>query len=117
MNCLFYALSYLITGSISQHYELRKAILSNMPNFEEELFDSTLSKTRYSSIHDYVNKSKMYRNYVWATETEIITLTAILGITIYSKTSQQRASEKRPNSIQRPHLVERTDFAMFYIKP
>ena len=26
----------------------------------------------------------MYRNYVWATETEIITLTAILGITIYS---------------------------------
>ena len=30
------------------------------------------------------NKSKMYRNYVWATETEIITLTAILGITIYS---------------------------------
>ena len=36
-NCLFYALSYLITGSISQHYELRKAILSNMPNFEEEL--------------------------------------------------------------------------------
>ena len=81
-NCLFYALSYLITGSISQHYELRKAILSNMPNFEEELFDSTLSKTRYSSIHDYINKSKMYRNYVWATETEIVTLTAILGITI-----------------------------------
>uniref|UniRef100_A0A1X7UP31 OTU domain-containing protein n=1 Tax=Amphimedon queenslandica TaxID=400682 RepID=A0A1X7UP31_AMPQE len=26
-NCLFYALSYLITGSISQHYELRKAIV------------------------------------------------------------------------------------------
>ena len=83
-NCLFYALSYLITGSISQHYELRKAILSNMPNFEEELFDSTLRRSRYSSIHDYINKSKMYRNYVWATETEIITLTAILGITIYS---------------------------------
>uniref|UniRef100_A0A1X7U5X8 OTU domain-containing protein n=1 Tax=Amphimedon queenslandica TaxID=400682 RepID=A0A1X7U5X8_AMPQE len=40
-NCLFYALSYLITGSISQHYELRKAIVSNMPNFEEELFNST----------------------------------------------------------------------------
>ena len=81
-NCLFYALSYLITGSISQHYELRKAILSNMPKFEE-LFDSTLRRSRYSSIHDYINKSKMYRNYVWATETEIITLTAILGITIY----------------------------------
>uniref|UniRef100_A0A1X7UBE5 OTU domain-containing protein n=1 Tax=Amphimedon queenslandica TaxID=400682 RepID=A0A1X7UBE5_AMPQE len=39
-NCLFYALSYLITGSISQQYELRKAIVSNMPNFEE-LFNST----------------------------------------------------------------------------
>uniref|UniRef100_A0A1X7VDI1 OTU domain-containing protein n=1 Tax=Amphimedon queenslandica TaxID=400682 RepID=A0A1X7VDI1_AMPQE len=25
-NCLFYALSYLITGSISQHYKLRKTI-------------------------------------------------------------------------------------------
>uniref|UniRef100_A0A1X7VEU8 OTU domain-containing protein n=1 Tax=Amphimedon queenslandica TaxID=400682 RepID=A0A1X7VEU8_AMPQE len=40
-NCLFYALSYLITGSISQQYKLRKAIVSNMPNFEEELFNST----------------------------------------------------------------------------
>ena len=44
------------------------------------MFDSTLSRTRYSSIHDYINK----RNDVWATETEIITLTAILSITIYS---------------------------------
>uniref|UniRef100_A0A1X7VQU2 OTU domain-containing protein n=1 Tax=Amphimedon queenslandica TaxID=400682 RepID=A0A1X7VQU2_AMPQE len=83
-NCLFYALSYLITGSISQQYELRKAIVSNMRNFEEELFNSTLSATRYSSIYDYINKSKMYRNYVWATETEIITLSAISGTTIYS---------------------------------
>uniref|UniRef100_A0A1X7VDH8 ATP-dependent DNA helicase n=2 Tax=Amphimedon queenslandica TaxID=400682 RepID=A0A1X7VDH8_AMPQE len=83
-NCLFYALSYLITGSISQHYKLRKAIVSNMPNFEEELFNSTLSATRYSSIYDYINKSKMYRNCVWATDTEIITLSAILGTTIYS---------------------------------
>uniref|UniRef100_A0A1X7U1G8 Uncharacterized protein n=1 Tax=Amphimedon queenslandica TaxID=400682 RepID=A0A1X7U1G8_AMPQE len=51
-----------------------------MPNFEEELFNSTLSATRYSSIYDYINKSKMYRNYVWATDTEIITLIALLGI-------------------------------------
>uniref|UniRef100_A0A1X7VD85 OTU domain-containing protein n=1 Tax=Amphimedon queenslandica TaxID=400682 RepID=A0A1X7VD85_AMPQE len=39
-NCLLYALSYLITGSISQCYKLRKAIVSNMPNFEQ-LFNST----------------------------------------------------------------------------
>uniref|UniRef100_A0A1X7UJ33 OTU domain-containing protein n=1 Tax=Amphimedon queenslandica TaxID=400682 RepID=A0A1X7UJ33_AMPQE len=39
-NCLFFALSYLITGSISQHSELHKAIVSNMSNFEE-LFHST----------------------------------------------------------------------------
>uniref|UniRef100_A0A1X7VV16 OTU domain-containing protein n=1 Tax=Amphimedon queenslandica TaxID=400682 RepID=A0A1X7VV16_AMPQE len=26
-NCLFYALSYLITWSMSQHYKLRKAIV------------------------------------------------------------------------------------------
>uniref|UniRef100_A0A1X7VIS4 OTU domain-containing protein n=1 Tax=Amphimedon queenslandica TaxID=400682 RepID=A0A1X7VIS4_AMPQE len=41
-NCLFYALSYLITGSISQHYELRKAIVSNMPNFEELFYSTTI---------------------------------------------------------------------------
>uniref|UniRef100_A0A1X7V8M8 OTU domain-containing protein n=1 Tax=Amphimedon queenslandica TaxID=400682 RepID=A0A1X7V8M8_AMPQE len=39
-NCLFYALSYLITGSICQQYELRKAIVINMPNFEELLNSS-----------------------------------------------------------------------------
>uniref|UniRef100_A0A1X7U5C9 Uncharacterized protein n=1 Tax=Amphimedon queenslandica TaxID=400682 RepID=A0A1X7U5C9_AMPQE len=32
--------------------------------------NSTLSATRYSSIYDYINKSKMYRNYVWATDTD-----------------------------------------------
>uniref|UniRef100_A0A1X7VXB4 OTU domain-containing protein n=1 Tax=Amphimedon queenslandica TaxID=400682 RepID=A0A1X7VXB4_AMPQE len=50
-NCLFYALSFLITGSISQYYELRRAIVSNMPNFEEELFN------RYDSrlhVHLYL---------------------------------------------------------------
>ena len=41
-----------------------------MPNFEEELFNSTLSRSRYSSISDYISKSKMYRNYVWATDTD-----------------------------------------------
>uniref|UniRef100_A0A1X7T7C1 OTU domain-containing protein n=1 Tax=Amphimedon queenslandica TaxID=400682 RepID=A0A1X7T7C1_AMPQE len=71
-NCLFYALSYLISGSIFQHYELRRATVSNMPNFKE-LFNSTLSATRYSSIYDYINKSKMYRNYVWATDRDYCT--------------------------------------------
>uniref|UniRef100_A0A1X7VHX9 Uncharacterized protein n=1 Tax=Amphimedon queenslandica TaxID=400682 RepID=A0A1X7VHX9_AMPQE len=82
-NFLFHDQSYLITVSISQHNELRKAIVSNIAKFEEELFNRTLSATRYSSIPDYINKSKMYRNYVWATDTKIITQTAMLGISIY----------------------------------
>uniref|UniRef100_A0A1X7VHX8 OTU domain-containing protein n=1 Tax=Amphimedon queenslandica TaxID=400682 RepID=A0A1X7VHX8_AMPQE len=53
-----------------------------MPNFEE-LFNNTLCATRYSSIYDYRSKSKMYRNCVWATDKEIITLTEVLGTTIY----------------------------------
>uniref|UniRef100_A0A1X7TQV8 Uncharacterized protein n=1 Tax=Amphimedon queenslandica TaxID=400682 RepID=A0A1X7TQV8_AMPQE len=40
-NRLFYALSYLITVSISQQYELHKTIVSNMPKMKEELFKST----------------------------------------------------------------------------
>uniref|UniRef100_A0A1X7VD81 OTU domain-containing protein n=1 Tax=Amphimedon queenslandica TaxID=400682 RepID=A0A1X7VD81_AMPQE len=44
-NCLFYTFLYLITVLISQHYKLCKAIVSNMPNFEE-LFNST-------TIHSY----------------------------------------------------------------
>uniref|UniRef100_A0A1X7VK01 ATP-dependent DNA helicase n=1 Tax=Amphimedon queenslandica TaxID=400682 RepID=A0A1X7VK01_AMPQE len=54
VNCSFYALSYLITGSISQHYELHKAIVSNMPNFEEELFNSNVSKLHLYSFLGYV---------------------------------------------------------------
>uniref|UniRef100_A0A1X7VW26 OTU domain-containing protein n=1 Tax=Amphimedon queenslandica TaxID=400682 RepID=A0A1X7VW26_AMPQE len=46
-NCLFYALSYLNTVLVSQDYELCKAIFSNMPNFEEELFNS---RTIYSYL-------------------------------------------------------------------
>jgi len=83
-NCLFYALCYIITGSISQHKELRSAIVSNMPNFAEELFDTRISRTRYSSIRDYINKTRMDKNYVWGTDTEITTLAALLNTTIYS---------------------------------
>uniref|UniRef100_A0A1X7UQ79 Uncharacterized protein n=1 Tax=Amphimedon queenslandica TaxID=400682 RepID=A0A1X7UQ79_AMPQE len=72
-----------LLGQFLSNTNYVKAIVSNMPNFEE-LFNSTLSATRYSSIYDYINKSKMYRNYLWATDTEIITLTALIGITIYS---------------------------------
>uniref|UniRef100_A0A1X7VB79 OTU domain-containing protein n=1 Tax=Amphimedon queenslandica TaxID=400682 RepID=A0A1X7VB79_AMPQE len=56
-NCLYFALSYLITGSISQHYELRKVIVSNMPNFEEELFNS-ITISSYSLTPTFVGRAR-----------------------------------------------------------
>uniref|UniRef100_A0A1X7V858 OTU domain-containing protein n=1 Tax=Amphimedon queenslandica TaxID=400682 RepID=A0A1X7V858_AMPQE len=56
-NCLFYALSYLSTGSISQHYELHRAIVSNMPNFKEELFNS-ITIYSYSLTPTFVGSAR-----------------------------------------------------------
>ena len=36
-NCLFFALSYIVTGSKKQHAQMRAVIVRNMPFFENEL--------------------------------------------------------------------------------
>uniref|UniRef100_A0A1X7V3Y5 Uncharacterized protein n=1 Tax=Amphimedon queenslandica TaxID=400682 RepID=A0A1X7V3Y5_AMPQE len=52
-----------------------------MPNFEEELFNSALSATKYSNISNYKSKSKMYRNYLRPLTQRLLHL-RMLGISI-----------------------------------
>ena len=41
-NCLFSALSYIVTGSKRQHAQMRAVIVRNMPFFENELMRNVI---------------------------------------------------------------------------
>jgi len=60
-NCFFRSLSLNITGTKTNHQVLRKAVVDYMKEQNEDLPD------------DYLQKSKMWKERVWATDIEIST--------------------------------------------
>ena len=49
-NCLFSALSYIVTGSKRQHAQMRAVIVKNMPFFENELMRNVIEPLHYSVV-------------------------------------------------------------------
>ena len=60
-NCFFRCLSLNITGTKTNHQVLRKAVVDYMKEHNEDLPE------------DYLQKSKMWKERVWATDIEIST--------------------------------------------
>ena len=80
------ALSYIITGSVSQHGAVRAAILAHMPNIEERLVGSWFHD--YRSVRDYIAGTRMDVDKEWGSNIEIITLANLLNTTVYSSNDQ-----------------------------
>ena len=53
-NCLFSALSYIVTGSKRQHAQMRAVIVRNMPFFENELMRNVINRSVYRNLDHYL---------------------------------------------------------------
>ena len=75
-NCLFRALSYVITGSERQHFSLHRAIIRHMR--------STPACTRLvgCTIKEYLEETQMHCNYKWGTDREIFVLAHMVVVNI-----------------------------------
>lgn len=90
-NCLFRALSYIITGTESQHINVRNAILQYMCTIESLLvgYDDSgnynyLQPFGHASVQNYIDSTHMDRANTWGSELEMICLSHMLSTIVYS---------------------------------
>ena len=89
-NCYFRALSYIITGSETQHMEIREGILSYMLTIQHLLIgrDSSghanfLVPFNVRSVQQYIDNSGMARNSTWGTDVEILCFSHMFNFNVY----------------------------------
>ena len=90
-NCLFRAMSYVITGCESQHMEIRNSILTYMLSIENMLvgYDSHgncnyLQPFGHTTVQNYIDSRDLSRSGTWGSELEMICLSHMLHCVIYS---------------------------------
>ena len=90
-NCFFRAISYIITGSETQHLEIREAIISYMLSIEHLLIghDSTghanfLVPLNINSVQQYIDNTGMARNGTWGTDIEMLIVSHMFTCNVYS---------------------------------
>lgn len=77
-NCLFRALSYVITGRQVYHSVVRYKILDHMRTIENQLLPHM-----NMSLSNYIQSSGMGREGVWGTDIEIFAAASLLSTDIY----------------------------------
>ena len=77
-NCLFRALSIVITGRQVYHTQMRAQIVNHMKHIENLLLPHI-----NSSLDNYLANSQMARNGVWGTEIEILSAASLLSTDIF----------------------------------
>ena len=80
-NCLFRSLSYIITGSESQHAQVREAILHHLVHIEDFMIGHHISSEYFSAV-DYIRGTDMDRDGTWGSDIEILTASHMLNATL-----------------------------------
>ena len=86
-------MSFIITGSESQHYELRSSIIAHMFNIPELLTGRGAEGHRnyltyyhggYHSVEDYLTRTSMAEEGTWGTDFEMCLLAHMLNTVVHS---------------------------------
>ena len=83
-NCLFRALSFIITGSEEQHMPLRQAIIRHMRSIGQLLWETQIypDEDYPHGMEEYIAKTRMEHAGAWGTQVEIIALAHLLNTPI-----------------------------------
>ena len=87
-NCMFRSVSYVMTGSQEHHLEVRAKTLEHMETIAPLVLghirgrSSVMSK--FSSVKEYVQHTKMDKQGTWGTEIELLVLSHLLKTSIYT---------------------------------
>ena len=79
-NCLFRGLAYVLTGSQSQHFELRTVICNHMYTNEQSMLSLI---DPHKTVDDYFRSTKGNLNNVWGASPQIWAFSHLLKINVY----------------------------------
>ena len=94
-NCLFRALSYIVTGRQTDHHILRSKVIEHMKTIEVYLLPHMKC-----SLENYLQKSQMRSSGTWGTDIEIFAAACHVHITA---------------PLQRSYFYSYNCFAVFYL--
>uniref|UniRef100_A0AAX7UK93 ATP-dependent DNA helicase n=1 Tax=Astatotilapia calliptera TaxID=8154 RepID=A0AAX7UK93_ASTCA len=81
-NCFFRAISQVVTGTQKHHRKIRLAIVKELER-NAAIYRNIL-RSEYSTVADYIQKSKMRNVNSWATEVEIQATANCLGVDVFT---------------------------------
>ena len=83
-NCLFRALSFIITGSEEQHMALRQVIIRHMRSIGQLLWENQIypDADYPDGMEQYIARSRMEHAGAWGTQVEMIALAHLLNTPI-----------------------------------
>jgi hypothetical protein len=116
-NCLFRALSYLVTGSESQHSEIRHLIVQHLLTEENciQLLANYISVD--NTIGQYLERTHMERDGVWGTTVELVTFSHMAGVNVASyNTEDERHHVLSPGVIDSERFPEDNSRPTIYIQ-
>ena len=87
-NCMFRSVSYVMTGSQEQHLEVHAKTLEHMetiaPLVLGHIRGRSSAMSKFSSVKEYVQYTKMDKQGTWGTEIELLVLSHLLKTSIYT---------------------------------
>lgn len=81
-NCLFRAISQAVSGSQNHHLKIRSALCKELQRNADK--NNKILHSQYSSVSDYLVKSKINSGKTWATDVEIQVAANWLGVSVYT---------------------------------
>ena len=85
-NCMFRALSYLITGTQAQHLGVCAAIVRHILQYDDLFMCSAQVgvNANYNSLSKYIIDQNMDKNKEWGTEVELFAICHLLRTKVYT---------------------------------
>ena len=124
-NCLFRAMSFIITGSERQHFKIRSAIMAHLTTIphlvtglgvDEHQNYLTYYNGGYSSVEDYLMRTDMASSGTWGTDFEMTLPAHMLDTIVYSYKAGQYWIACSPQGIDHsmPNDVNRKSIYIYY---
>ena len=126
-NCLFCAISRHVTGTESNHYAVRKAMvkfLQEHPSLieyvsvEDDVPREPKKRERffYARVRQYLKDSEMAKSGVWATDAEVFLLSNMLDVNIVVRQNfgQGRTWQCVGPTVDGLHIVH--DYALYFLQ-
>ncbi len=103
-NCFFRAVAYAVSGSEREHRKVRRAVVTHILQNEEKYVPYL--RQGYSSVPEYITRSRMKFVGTWATEMEIQAVSDLIGVDIFTYSQEKWLKYSSSNVSHNRHSCE-----------